>query len=184
MTQQEDIISMDNSGAHTDQKNFDEKTSQMSTSKQKGKPASPSVQLEKTKLSRACPVCHGYKVHRTQRSALERWFSRLRPEHRVYLCHECQHRFWAPKNRVPPPLSASKGHPSKGHPSKGHPSKGHPSKGHPSKGHLIRSRSPSASQHFAAWLYRKHGLSIGVLFLLFLTFSAAVFFVWSAMSAL
>ena len=169
MTQQEDIISMDNSGAHTDQKNFDEKTSQMSTSKQKGKPASPSVQLEKTKLSRACPVCHGYKVHRTQRSALERWFSRLRPEHRVYLCHECQHRFWAPKNRVPPPLSASKGHPSKGH---------------PSKGHLIRSRSPSASQRFAAWLYRKHGLSIGVFFLLFLTFSAAVFFVWSAMSAL
>ena len=147
MTQQEDIVSMDNSGAHTDQKNFD----------------------EKTKLSHACPVCHGYKVHRTQRSALERWFSRLRPGHRVYLCHECQHRFWAPKNRVPPPLSASKGHPSKGH---------------PSKGHLIRSRSPSASQRFAAWLYRKHGLSIGVLFLLFLTFSAAVFFVWSAMSAL
>jgi len=167
MTQQEDIVSMDNSGAHTDQKNFD----------------------EKTKLSHACPVCHGYKVHRTQRSALERWFSRLRPGHRVYLCHECQHRFWAPKNRVPPPLSASKGHPSKGHPSKGHPSKGHPSKGHPSKGHpskghLIRSRSPSASQRFAAWLYRKHGLSIGVFFLLFLTFSAAVFFVWSAMSAL
>ena len=175
MTLKEDIISMDNSGAHTDQKNFDEKTSQMSTSKQKGKHASPSVQLEKTKLSRACPVCHGYKVHRTQRSALERWFSQLRPnKHRVYLCHECQHRFWAPKNRVPPPFSASKGHPSKGH----------PSKGHPSKGHLKRSRSPSTSQRFAAWLYRKHGLSIGMLFFLFLTLSAAVFFVWSAISAL
>ena len=179
MTQQEDIISMDNSGAHTDQKNFNEKTSQMSTSKQKGKHASPSVQLEKTKLSRACPVCHGYKVHRTQRSALERWFSQLRPKHRVYLCHECQHRFWAPKNRVPPPFSASNVHTSNVHTSNGP-----PSNGPPSNGHLMRSRPSSTSQHFAAWLYRKHGLSIGVLFFLFLTLSAAVFFVWSAMSAL
>ena len=164
MTLKEDIISMDNSGAHTDQKDFDENTSQMSISEQKKKHASSSVQLEKTKLSRACPVCHGYKVHRTHRSALERWFSQLRPKNRVYLCHECQHRFWAPKNRVPPPVSASNGHPS--------------------NGHLMRSRPPSTSHHFAAWLYRKHGLSIGMLFLLFLTFSAAVFFVWSAMSAL
>ena len=80
MTEQEDIISMDNSGAHTDQKDFDEKTSQMSISEQKRRHASSSVQLEKTKLSRACPVCHGYKVHHTPRSALERWFSHLRPK--------------------------------------------------------------------------------------------------------
>jgi hypothetical protein len=170
---------MDNSGAHTDQKDFDEKTSQMSISEQKRKHASSSVQLEKTKLSRACPVCHGYKVHRTPRSALERWFSHLRPKHRVYLCHECQHRFWAPKNRVPPPFSASNVHTSNVHTSNVH-----TSNGPPSNGHLMRSRPSSTSQHFAAWLYRKHGLSIGVLFFLFLTFSAAVFFVWSAMSAL
>jgi len=179
MTPQEDIISMDNSGAHTDQKDFDEKTSQMSISEQKRKRASSSVQLEKTKLSPACPVCHGYKVHRTPRSALERWFSQLRPKHRVYLCHECQHRFWAPKNRVPPPFSASNVHPSNVHTSNGP-----PSNGPPSNRHLRRSRPSSTNQHFAAWLYRKHGLSIGVLIFLFLTFSAAVFFVWSAMSAL
>ena len=179
MTRQEGIILTDNSGVRMDQKDCDEEIGQMNINKYQREHDIPSDQLDKSKLKRTCSKCFGQNVHRSRRKLLERWSNFFRPNDRIYRCHDCKYRFWAPKNRIDPTIGSSNGHGANGHAANG-------ANGHTADGQKYQCRSPRPTrmQHFCAWLYKNHNQSIGTLIFLLLVFGTILFFIWSIMDAI